>query len=313
MPAYPFLYGTTTDHIFNGETRWISLFSGSTELTSRVSINRWMNIEDDEFGVRRVNVHGISVPVAQNCRADRWALFLSQSSTSSLYEGELWSGSRISRHFDIDAGDFFYIEPQGLQVAYFEDGRGLGSPYNDAYERTFFRLLPPGKAFEYRSGSVLQRFVSGLTRELSRVEKSAKRILDEMFPDTAQEMLGEMETWAGLPEPGSTASSVAERQEALIEKLTRKRTPTSGTLISIAEELGYTGSNARNAGKALGIMTCNSSCTSSLWTENYYNVAFLETSGSLGGTSDQNLEEQISVLTPPFGSIIIIHGANPYT
>lgn len=86
------------------------------------------------------------------------------------------------------------------------------------YTRVLQDLLPPGRAFTRRPGSVLQRLLAGIGMELSRVQRGLRRMLAEAQPATSITALSLWETLLGLPECDEP-TTLAERQEVAAAKL----------------------------------------------------------------------------------------------
>lgn len=102
------------------------------------------------------------------------------------------------------------------------------------------RSLPPGEAFTKRADSVLGALTNALGEEPARVEARRVDLLREADPGQADELLSDWERVAGIPDECTPlAGTVAERQDALVAKLSSLPSQTPDALISAALALGY--------------------------------------------------------------------------
>lgn len=101
-------------------------------------------------------------------------------------------------------------------------------------------LLPPGAAWPREPGLVLTAALQALAAELARVDARADDLVAESDPRTTWELLADWERAYGLPEPCVGApDSVAERIQALVEKVTRLGGQTPAYYIAVAARLGF--------------------------------------------------------------------------
>jgi uncharacterized protein YmfQ (DUF2313 family) len=113
-----------------------------------------------------------------------------------------------------------------------------GDDYADAMER----LLPQGQAWPRSIGSILMRTVTGLTRIWGDVEIRASALLEvESDPRITVEMLPDWERNWGLPDPCySEPLTIAERQLALMMRMTMLGSQSREFFIQVAAMIGYT-------------------------------------------------------------------------
>lgn len=105
----------------------------------------------------------------------------------------------------------------------------------DDYAALLQRLRPPGPA--WRAGDGLDLATAD---ELSRVHNRATQLVDEADPRTADELFGDWERVAGLPDECVGADqSTGQRRNALIARLTSIGGQTANYYIQLAADLGY--------------------------------------------------------------------------
>lgn len=131
-----------------------------------------------------------------------------------------------------------YAEAQNLS-----DGPGQGAEAinPERYAEVLLQLYPPGPLWPREPGTLLESFVRGqLAGELSRTEHRAQRLIREMDPRNAEELLEDWERILALPETSSAATDRASRQRAAHEKLTTIGGASPDFFIELAAKLGYT-------------------------------------------------------------------------
>lgn len=113
----------------------------------------------------------------------------------------------------------------------------------DAFVHACMAKLPLGEIWPRRSGSTLVRTITGLMQVVGRwADRAARFLLTEAFPPRAVDTLSDWERVLGLPEPclPVTGLTVAERQQAVAEKLARRPGGQSRQyFIELATRLGY--------------------------------------------------------------------------
>jgi uncharacterized protein YmfQ (DUF2313 family) len=117
--------------------------------------------------------------------------------------------------------------------------RRSGSDYREA----FFNLLPNGQAWpKHALDSVLYGTVDGLCEYWGFVDGRAADLLErESDPRQTIELLPDWERNFGLPDPCYTApQTIAERQAALIARMTLWGSQSKAFYINFAAKLGYT-------------------------------------------------------------------------
>jgi len=113
-----------------------------------------------------------------------------------------------------------------------------GEDYADALQA----LLPLGQAWPRAIGSALMQVVTGLTRIWGDFEIRASKLLEmESDPRSTIELLPDWERNFGLPDPCYTEpQSIAERQLALVMRMTLEGGQSRQFFIDIAAMIGYT-------------------------------------------------------------------------
>lgn len=84
------------------------------------------------------------------------------------------------------------------------------------YTELLQNLLPQGPAWNRSAGSALTRLLTGLARELARLDARAEQLIAEANPRTTREMLDTRYTEAGLPSPCAGRPTLREQQRAEI-------------------------------------------------------------------------------------------------
>ena len=113
-----------------------------------------------------------------------------------------------------------------------------GEDYADAMQS----LLPLGQAWPRTWDGVLMLVVRGLTRIWGDFEIRASKLLEmESDPRTTIELLPDWERNWGLPDPCyQSPQSIAERQLALVMRMTLEGAQSREFFIQIAAMIGYT-------------------------------------------------------------------------
>jgi uncharacterized protein YmfQ (DUF2313 family) len=111
----------------------------------------------------------------------------------------------------------------------------------DQYLAQMQALLPQGGAWPRDHDAVLTGLLRSFADEMERLDARADRLLDEIDPRAAVELLADWERVAGLPEDcaPSVAQSTQQRREALIAKLTDSGGQSVASFIALAQALGY--------------------------------------------------------------------------
>jgi uncharacterized protein YmfQ (DUF2313 family) len=113
----------------------------------------------------------------------------------------------------------------------------------DDYREAFFNLLPNGQAWpKHALDSVLFGTVDGLCQYWGFVDGRAADLLErESDPRKTIELLPDWERNWGLPDPCYTApQTIAERQAALVARMTLWGSQSRQFYIDFAKQLGYT-------------------------------------------------------------------------
>jgi uncharacterized protein YmfQ (DUF2313 family) len=93
----------------------------------------------------------------------------------------------------------------------------------DAYAQMLAALMPPGAVWPAADPDSFQgQLLAAWAEELARVDGRAGKLIDEAFPGTVSELLGEWEADFGLPEPCDTRTGLdaAARRARLLLKYT---------------------------------------------------------------------------------------------
>jgi len=108
------------------------------------------------------------------------------------------------------------------------------------YAEATLDLLPPGKAFSRDPTSNVGALALAFGDEFTRFDQRLLDIIEEADPRTTNEMVGDWERIAGLPDPAIPAPVLlADRQAALTQRLNETGITTPAQFIAIATALGY--------------------------------------------------------------------------
>lgn len=119
---------------------------------------------------------------------------------------------------------------------------GLALMDADDYKQQLLDHLPRGKAWTRKASSVLAKLFDGIAPEFARVDARAQKLLAEMNPATADEMLPEWENAHGLPDPcGTPPITLSARQAALLGKLRSQAGHNPADYVAIADAMGHAG------------------------------------------------------------------------
>lgn len=289
----------------NGTAVYFGLFevlpdsggAGGTEMdVDRVAVDRWMWAAD---GVRS-NVEPIRIAADITRPLAGWGVW-DAATAGTLIAVIPWNPGGVVDIIDqIQAGDTAEIQAQGLYITvtqlYAESNLN-----NEDYANQAVDLLPPGPAWV---GTLLKQFVAAVVREFSRIEWRARRLIEEADPRTTQELLAEWEAFAGLPACGGPGpSTVAERQAALVAKLTQHVSPTAAAFVSLAESLGYTGVTVTSNADPF---TCISNCNDSLYGGQWIFTFTITVDAS--SDNDSTLECLAEALAPAHTTVLFQYG-----
>lgn len=112
----------------------------------------------------------------------------------------------------------------------------------DDYGTAFLALLPQGQAWPKWPGSTLDLACRGLSDYWGTVDSRAADLLErESDPRLTIELLPDWERNWGLPDPCYKAPlTIAERQQALVMRMTMVGGQSREFFISVAKQIGYT-------------------------------------------------------------------------
>lgn len=111
----------------------------------------------------------------------------------------------------------------------------------EEYRQQLHVLTQEGGAMPRDPSTVLSRLFWGLAATFARIEGRGYDLADDALPNRTVELLPDWEEVAGLPdECTGPGGSVAERQAALVERLTTVGSSAVGYFLQRAADLGYT-------------------------------------------------------------------------
>jgi len=118
---------------------------------------------------------------------------------------------------------------------------GLGKLSAHDYRQQLEALLPRGPAWNVEPGSDRAALLDALSEEPARVDARAWDLLEEADPRTTRELLSDWERDSGLPDKCSfgIATTLTERRDALVAKLTQDGGASEAFFIVLAKQLGY--------------------------------------------------------------------------
>jgi len=133
----------------------------------------------------------------------------------------------------------FWAEPAPLEPA---PGDKHVTRSGEDYAEALSALLPLGQAWPRQDESALMKVVRGLTRIWGDFEVRASWLLEtESDPRKTIELLPDWERNWGLPDPCYDApQSIAERQHALVQRMTIEGAQSREFFIEVAASIGYT-------------------------------------------------------------------------
>lgn len=104
-----------------------------------------------------------------------------------------------------------------------------------------FRLFPTGAAWTRRKDSLMYALIDALSKEFRRLGLKMDQLITERDPRTTVDLLLEWEDFLGLPDEclPAVASTVRDRQAAIVAKLTDIGGQNKQFFIQKAAELGY--------------------------------------------------------------------------
>lgn len=111
----------------------------------------------------------------------------------------------------------------------------------EEYTQLLRDLLPPGQAFRRDTGTNLERVLTGMAPEFSRVEARADTLALEANPATTTELLVDWERVTGLPDncSGELEETIQGRRQAVLAKLASVGGQSIPYFIEVARQLGF--------------------------------------------------------------------------
>ncbi|MDR1656121.1 MAG: DUF2313 domain-containing protein [Deltaproteobacteria bacterium] len=104
------------------------------------------------------------------------------------------------------------------------------------------KLLPPGLIWAISEAGRLAEILRMSSGQLSSCHLQAEKLTLEASPQTSDELLAEWEEVSGLPDNcggGNPALTITERQELVIERLTRRGSMAVERFLEMSRNLGY--------------------------------------------------------------------------
>jgi uncharacterized protein YmfQ (DUF2313 family) len=108
------------------------------------------------------------------------------------------------------------------------------------YHQLILALLPQGKLWNVEPGSTLDQLILACAEELARLDQRSTELINEVFPDTTDELMADWERVAGLPDLCSgPLATYQQRRAALVSKLISTGGSTPQYFIEVAQALGF--------------------------------------------------------------------------
>lgn len=153
-------------------------------------------------------------------------------------------------------------------------------------------LLPPGAAWS-RDARNISDLTKGLGVEFARIDTRALELIEESDPAKTNELIGEWETTAGLPGDCVAPTLLADRQAALLAKLTANSSASLPRINEVAAIAGYPSITIKEYTTPY---TCISNCTDELYDEQW---VFVWDITAPTGANDALLECLLKDIEPP--------------
>jgi uncharacterized protein YmfQ (DUF2313 family) len=107
-----------------------------------------------------------------------------------------------------------------------------------AYARVIRDLFPPGRLWNWESGSVLDRFTKACAIELARIHQRAVWLLKELDPTITSQLLPEWEEMLGIT-PAEGATDAARRAAVVARWVHRQRFRPADFQLALYLVLGF--------------------------------------------------------------------------
>jgi len=135
-----------------------------------------------------------------------------------------------------------------------------------AIRRELQQLLPTGIVWDIEDDSVFDKLLLAMAEETSRIQTRACDLLREADPRRATELIGEWERLMGLPDPCiGELSSLEERRNAVLGKLTNRGGQSIKFFIEFAQSLGFVISIQENREFRVGISAVGDPLSNGEW------------------------------------------------
>jgi uncharacterized protein YmfQ (DUF2313 family) len=140
------------------------------------------------------------------------------------------------------------------------------------YREQLKALLPPGQAFPRDPGTSLHDLLDGMSLELARVDGRGSALPLEANPTTTNELLGDWERVAGLPDKcsGSLEETMQGRRNALLSKLESTGGQSVQYFTELAQSLGYAVAIDEFRPFRVGSSVAGDALTNGLWAFAWY-------------------------------------------
>ncbi len=137
------------------------------------------------------------------------------------------------------------------------------------YQQAMADNLPTGPAWPREPEAMLMKVLSGLAGNWAYVDGRAADLLEiESDPRVTTEMLDSWETAWGLPDPCvAEAVTLADRQKALVQKMTATGGQSISYFTEVAQNLGYTVTIQEYAPYMAGVSQCGDTRTGAIYSD----------------------------------------------
>lgn len=126
-----------------------------------------------------------------------------------------------------------------------------------AYREQLKNLLPVGEAWQAEAGSNMDGVLGVFAAEFAHMHGRVASVITEALPSATQALLEDWEKAAGLPDSCTAlGDTLAERKQALVQKLTQTGGQSKSFFYDLAAALGYDIEISENRPFQCGISHC---------------------------------------------------------
>ncbi len=177
-----------------------------------------------------------------------------------------------------------------------------------AYARQLKHLLPRGSLWALEDGSALGKLLLAIADELARIDARCVALVEEWFPDTADETLDDWERVLGIvPEDGATD---AERRLVAAAALTARGGSTPIYFVALALKLGFVTSIAYTSTHVWTMTVDLGASTSPFTVDAYVFMAGAARAGDvLSSARIPELEDAINAAKPAHTKALFVYQA----